>query len=54
MSIADNTITSGMTFGRIWLNMMRSLELFAREVYPAIRELGESHQHVEAAATVCG
>jgi hypothetical protein len=34
--------------------MMRSLELFAREVYPAIRELGESHQHVEAAATVGG
>ena len=52
--LADNTITSGMTFGRIWLNMMRSLELFAREVYPAIRELGESHQHVEAGATVGG
>jgi hypothetical protein len=32
----------------------RSLELFAREVYPAIRELGESHQHAEAAATVGG
>jgi hypothetical protein len=32
--------------------MMRTAT--AREVYPAIRELGESHQHVEAAATVGG
>ncbi len=32
----------------------RSLEVFAREVYPTIRELGESHQHLEPAATVGG